>query len=380
MTAATATGAPGFLYDALGRRVQVAQAGVSTNYVYDRLNGVEEQNGSGQVIGDMLGGALDDWFTRTDSSGTNTMLRDGTNSTAGLVNSGGSLATQFTYEPFGRTTFSGSGSTNLYRFTGREIDASGLYFMRARYYNPVLQRFLSPDPMGFAGGSMNLYSYAGNSPTNLIDPLGLVGGASGCGGGGGSGVSAAWQEMIKKHGINPGGMNPNGSGGTGSGGPLGWMSGGAMTPVEVEGEGYPGLVFSQTGAGGQVFMVGGPAAGEIAVFGGSPNIGGGVLSGLPIGFQLAQSAQQVPKAAPVPRWQPSPGATPPPDLLPQISACSELACMAYGFGLGKVAGELMSGGAELMEVPPAQAEQGGHVMEGFVDFNTELICELVCGP
>ncbi len=48
---------------------------------------------------------------------------------------------------------SGSGSANLYRFAGREIDATGLYFMRARYYNPILQRFVSPDPLGFNGGS-----------------------------------------------------------------------------------------------------------------------------------------------------------------------------------------------------------------------------------
>ncbi len=102
---------------------------------------------------------------------------------------------QFTYEPFGRTTFSGAGTSNLYRFTGRELDATGLYFLRARYYNPVLQRFLSPDPIGFNGGSPNLYAYANNSPTTFIDPLGLIGGASGCGGsGGGSGIppGSAW--------------------------------------------------------------------------------------------------------------------------------------------------------------------------------------------
>jgi RHS repeat-associated protein len=124
------------------------------------------------------------------------MLADGTNSTVGLVNSSGSLATQFTYEPFGRTTFSGSGTANLYRFAGRELDATGLYFMRARYYNPILQRFLSPDPLGFGGGSTDLYGYAFNSPTNFIDPLGFsaagtafgaIGGLYGCTGGGGGG-------------------------------------------------------------------------------------------------------------------------------------------------------------------------------------------------
>jgi YD repeat-containing protein len=46
-TATTNTGSLSFLYDALGRRVQVAPASGSTNYVYDGLNGVEEQNSSG---------------------------------------------------------------------------------------------------------------------------------------------------------------------------------------------------------------------------------------------------------------------------------------------------------------------------------------------
>ncbi len=88
------------------------------------------------------------------------MLRDGVNSTKSVVNPSGALATQSTYEPFGRTTFSGSGTSNLYRFAGRELDGTGLYFMRARYYNPILQRFLSPDPIGFNAGGPDLYAYA----------------------------------------------------------------------------------------------------------------------------------------------------------------------------------------------------------------------------
>ncbi|MFI5460680.1 MAG: RHS repeat-associated core domain-containing protein, partial [Isosphaerales bacterium] len=58
----------------------------------------------------------------------------------------------------------------------------GLYFMRNRYYSPTLQRFISPDPIGVAGGDANLYAYVGNDPTNLVDPLGL-GSSGGVGGG-----------------------------------------------------------------------------------------------------------------------------------------------------------------------------------------------------
>jgi RHS repeat-associated protein len=49
---------------------------------------------------------------------------------------------------------------------------TGLYYMRARYYDPELGRFLSEDPIGIAGG-LNLYAYAGNDPVNASDPAGL---------------------------------------------------------------------------------------------------------------------------------------------------------------------------------------------------------------
>ncbi len=55
--------------------------------------------------------------------------------------------------------------------TGRENDSTGLYFYRARYYSPTLQRFISEDPIGFDGG-INLYTYAGNQPTGRVDPSG----------------------------------------------------------------------------------------------------------------------------------------------------------------------------------------------------------------
>ena len=69
-------------------------------------------------------------------------------------------------------------------FTGREADASGLMYNRARFYDSTRQRFLSQDPIGFAGGG-NVFAYVENRPTLLTDPLGLKPAAgSGPGGGG----------------------------------------------------------------------------------------------------------------------------------------------------------------------------------------------------
>lgn len=49
----------------------------------------------------------------------------------------------------------------------------GLYYYRARYYSAELQRFISEDPIGLAGGDVNFYAYVGNNPVNRVDPLGL---------------------------------------------------------------------------------------------------------------------------------------------------------------------------------------------------------------
>lgn len=58
--------------------------------------------------------------------------------------------------------------------TGREWDKeTGLYYYRARYYDPMEGRFLSKDPISFAGGDVNLYGYVQNNPTNKSDPAGL---------------------------------------------------------------------------------------------------------------------------------------------------------------------------------------------------------------
>jgi RHS repeat-associated protein len=60
-----------------------------------------------------------------------------------------------------------------YAFTGREWDSNaGLYYYRARYYDPKLGRFISEDPIGFLGG-FNFFTDVGNDPTSQLDPDGL---------------------------------------------------------------------------------------------------------------------------------------------------------------------------------------------------------------
>src|SRR5437588_6626273 len=101
---------------------------------------------------------------RTDANGAANFLTDALGNTIALTNSSGSTLASYAYEPFGNTTITSGSSSNPYEYTGRENDGTGVYFNRGRYYSPTLQRFLSEDPIGMAGGGPNLYAYVNDSP------------------------------------------------------------------------------------------------------------------------------------------------------------------------------------------------------------------------
>jgi len=98
---------------------------------------------------------------------------DGLGSVTSLSSTAGALANTYTYDSFGNTTNSTGSITNPFRYTGREFDSeTGLYYYRARYYDPTSGRFLSEDPIHFIGG-VNFYRYVRNKPPNFRDALGL---------------------------------------------------------------------------------------------------------------------------------------------------------------------------------------------------------------
>ncbi|MEW6621269.1 MAG: RHS repeat-associated core domain-containing protein, partial [bacterium] len=72
---------------------------------------------------------------------------------------------QYFYYPFG-----GGGPVGGPTFTGKELDDSGLFYFGARYYDPALGRFISPDPVDIVGSNPYVYCY--NNPLVYVDPNG----------------------------------------------------------------------------------------------------------------------------------------------------------------------------------------------------------------
>ncbi len=168
-------GATTFAYSGEGARVKKEGAGKAIRYVGDYedhvTDGVQVRHiflGPLRVATRVTGGInAGTYYTHGDHLGSLNVL----------TNSSGTEVQRLTYLPFGEThTNAGSVDFYQYRFTDQEQDPeTGLYFYQARYYNPVLGRFISPDPLVPEPGnpqSLNRYSYVANNPVTLVDPSG----------------------------------------------------------------------------------------------------------------------------------------------------------------------------------------------------------------
>lgn len=124
------------------------------------------------------------WETAPPAGVTNDQLRYGISDHLGSctleVDEHAALISQESYYPFGGTAWWAGRSAvqvkhKTVRYSGKERDATGLYYYGYRYYAPWLQRWLSADPAGEVDG-LNFYWMVNNRPTYLTDKKGLVGG------------------------------------------------------------------------------------------------------------------------------------------------------------------------------------------------------------
>jgi RHS repeat-associated protein len=163
-------------YDALNNRVSMFDGTNTTRFV------INPNAALSQVLMRVKNGVTNYYvyglglpYEADDSGNTKTYHYDNRGSTVAITAGNGMVTDRIEYSAYGITTYRSGQTDTPFLFNGRygvQTDANGLLYMRARYYNPWICRFVNPDPSGFAGG-LNFYCYANGNPISLIDPFGL---------------------------------------------------------------------------------------------------------------------------------------------------------------------------------------------------------------
>ncbi|GAB1719359.1 MAG: hypothetical protein NTAFB09_10900 [Nitrosospira sp.] len=184
-------------YDALGRlRHTTKDTFINSDLLYDGTDVVGEYASGGLIRRYVHGPGIDEPLVWYEGSGTGSktwLYADHQGSIAATANSAGTSTATYSYGPYGEPNATPG---IRFRYTGQYfLQEIGLYYYKARFYSPVLGRFLQTDPVGYQS-DLNLYAYVGNDPVNLTDPTGTIGinfGAAGIGafiGGASAGITA----------------------------------------------------------------------------------------------------------------------------------------------------------------------------------------------
>jgi RHS repeat-associated protein len=188
----TVRGSDSFGYDPLDRLTSSTVSGTARTYAYnaDGLLQTRTQGGSTtnllwdpatapsrllQVGTDKLVYGLGPLYIVL-ASGTVTFARDGGKNIRAEINGSGAVSASFRYRGYGSIAQSSGASAPIYLgFASQLLDGSGLYYMRARWYDPATARFLSRDEAGpdaTLPSSLNVFQYAGENPLRRMDSTG----------------------------------------------------------------------------------------------------------------------------------------------------------------------------------------------------------------
>ncbi|MHC1686048.1 MAG: RHS repeat-associated core domain-containing protein [Clostridiaceae bacterium] len=159
-------------YDAEGLRFEIEENERFTRFIFNKDSIIAELDENDNVISrfsrgfEVVSGEINDnwYYYHQDEQG----------STASITNEDGKVENSYFYDAFGVMLESTENVHNRITYTGQQFDAvTQQYYLRARFYNPVIGRFTQEDV--YRGDGLNLYAYCGNNPVVYYDPSGYNG-------------------------------------------------------------------------------------------------------------------------------------------------------------------------------------------------------------
>jgi RHS repeat-associated protein len=168
------SGAVTMVYDGDGNRLAKVASGSTTSYLVDE----ENPTGLAQVVEEIAGGVVQRRYlyglgriSQSEGGTVSYYGYDAHGDVRFLTDSTGTVTDTYDYDAWGNVVSSTGTTANVYRYQGEALDTeTGLYYLRARYYDPLNGRFLNVDPLADAG--QRPYLYAGADPQNRKDPTG----------------------------------------------------------------------------------------------------------------------------------------------------------------------------------------------------------------
>jgi len=186
-------GSVSYAYDGDGNRVSKTDSSGTIKYINDialpLVQVLQETDSAGNLLASYIYG--NDLICQTRAGISSYYLYDGLGSTRQLTDSSGAITDSYIYEGFGNCVYSSGTTVNPYLFTGEQQNlTTGLVYLRARYYDPSIGRFISRDPilsprvkpegqfwftllLANQPQRLHPYLYCMNNPINYIDPSGL---------------------------------------------------------------------------------------------------------------------------------------------------------------------------------------------------------------
>jgi len=181
-----------FGYDALDRMTSSNVSGTARTYTYNgdgllqtRTGGVgasflwDPGSAPSRLVkqgNDNIVYGLGPLYVVKADATTMTLAREGSKNVRAEINSSGAVTASFRYRAYGQLAQATASAPTYFGLASQMIDASGLYYMRARWYDPVTGRFMSRDPLKGqtdAPASLSAFGYADGNPVTAGDPSGL---------------------------------------------------------------------------------------------------------------------------------------------------------------------------------------------------------------